>query len=138
MLGGSTYVPPIQGVTLGHHDLSHHGKEPSKLAQLKTVEIETMMTLRDMLAKLKQSKEEGANLLDRTMIFSWAAIWATGAATSVKNLPVLLAGGGFKRNGKHLRFDPQNPPPLCNPLREYVAAVGHRGGQVSAPARSPA
>ena len=40
MLGGSTYVPPIQGVTLGHHDLSHHGKEPSKLAQLKTVEIE--------------------------------------------------------------------------------------------------
>jgi hypothetical protein len=28
-------------------------------------------------------------------------------------LPVLLAGGGF-RHGRHLRFDPQNPPPLCN------------------------
>ena len=32
---------------------------------------------------------------------------------SVKNLPVLLAGGGFK-HGQHLAFDPQNPPPLCN------------------------
>src|SRR5262249_17964310 len=28
MLGGSTYKPPIQGVTLGHHDLSHHGQDP--------------------------------------------------------------------------------------------------------------
>ncbi len=32
---------------------------------------------------------------------------------STKNLPVLLAGGGFK-HGQHLAFDPQNPPPLCN------------------------
>ena len=49
MLAGSTYAPPIQGVTLGHHDLSHHGKDPGKLAQLKIVEIETMKTLRDLL-----------------------------------------------------------------------------------------
>ena len=26
MLAGSTYAPPIEGVTLGHHDLSHHGR----------------------------------------------------------------------------------------------------------------
>src|SRR4030095_4971229 len=52
MLGSSTYVPPIQGVSLGHHDLSHHGKDPGKLAQLKTVEIETMKTLRALLAQL--------------------------------------------------------------------------------------
>jgi hypothetical protein len=35
MLAGSTAAPPIQGVSLGHHDLSHHGKDPGKLAQLK-------------------------------------------------------------------------------------------------------
>src|SRR5205085_12260340 len=50
MLAGSTYVPPIQGVTLGHHDLSHHGKDPGKLDQLRIVEVETMKTLRDFLA----------------------------------------------------------------------------------------
>ena len=128
MLGGSTYVPPIQGVSLGHHDLSHHGKDPGKLAQLKTVEIETMKTLRDLLDKLKQSKEDGANLLDRTMVFLGSNL-GDGSSHSVKNLPVLLAGGGFK-HGKHLRFDPQNPPPLVQPLRQHVAAAGHRGGQV--------
>src|SRR5581483_5873332 len=89
MLGGSTYVPPIPGVTLGHHDLSHHGKDPGKLAQLKTVEIETMKTIRELLAKLKQSKEEGSNLLDRTMVFLGSNL-GDGSSHSVKNLPVLL------------------------------------------------
>ena len=58
-------MPPIQGVSQGHHDLSHHGKEPHKLEQLKIVEEETMKTVRDLLAKLKQSQEDGASLLDR-------------------------------------------------------------------------
>ena len=122
MLGGSTYVPPIQGVTLGHHDLSHHGKDPGKLAQLKTVEVETMKTLRDLLTKLKETKEEGANLLDRTMVFLGSNL-GDGSSNSVKNLPVLLAGGGF-RHGKHLRFDPQNPPPLCNLYVSMLQRLG--------------
>ena len=122
MLGGSTYVPPIQGVTLGHHDLSHHGKEPGKLAQLKTVEVETMKTLRDLLAKLKQSKEDGADLLDRTTVFLGSNL-GDGSSHSVKNLPVLLAGGGFK-HGKHLAFDPQNPPPLCNLFVSMLQRLG--------------
>ena len=32
---------------------------------------------------------------------------------SVKNLPVLLAGGGFQ-HGQHLAFDEDKHPPLCN------------------------
>ena len=46
---GTSGVPPIPGVSLGHHDLSHHGKDPAKIAQLKTLEIEKMKTLRDFL-----------------------------------------------------------------------------------------
>jgi hypothetical protein len=125
MLGGSTYVPPIPGVSLGHHDLSHHGKEPGKLAQLKTVEVETMKTLRDLLAKLRQSKEDGATLLDRTTVFLGSNL-GDGSSHSVKNLPVLLAGGGF-RHGRHLRFDAQNPPPLCN---LYVSMMQRLGIEV--------
>jgi hypothetical protein len=122
MLGGSTYVPPIQGVTLGHHDLSHHGKDAGKLAQLKVVELETVKTVRELLAKLKQSKEGGASLLDRTMVFLGSNL-GDGNSHSVKNLPVLLAGGGF-RHGKHLRFDPLNPPPLCNLYVSMLQRLG--------------
>ncbi len=112
MLAGSTFAPPIQGVTLGHHDLSHHGKDPGKLAQLKIVEVETMKTVRELLAKLKQSREAGGSLLDRTTVFLGSNL-GDGSSHSTTNLPVLLAGGGF-RHGQHLHFDPKNPPPLCN------------------------
>lgn len=122
MLAGSTYAPPIPGVTLGHHDLSHHGKDPGKLEQLKIVEIETMKTLRDLLAKLKQSQEEGGSVLDRTTVFLGSNL-GDGSSHSVKNLPVLLAGGGF-RHGQHLAFDPQNPPPLCNLYVSMLQRLG--------------
>ena len=44
----------------------------------------------------------------------------------VKNLPILLAGGGFK-HGQHLAFDPGNPPPLCN---LYVSMLQRLGLEV--------
>jgi hypothetical protein len=62
MLAGSTAAPPIGGVSPGHHDLWHHGKDTGKLAQLKIVEIEAMKTVRDLLTKLRRSKEDDSNL----------------------------------------------------------------------------
>lgn len=122
MMAGSTYVPPIPGVSLGHHDLSHHGKEPSKLAQLKIVETETMKTLRELLTKLKKSKEDDSTLLDRTTVFLGSNL-GDGSSHSVRNLPVLLAGGGFQ-HGKHLQFDANNPPPLCNLYVSMLQRLG--------------
>src|SRR5438876_1995902 len=57
LLLGTSLVPPIQGVNLGHHDLSHHGQDPSKIAQLRIVDLEQMRTLRAFLAKLKETRE---------------------------------------------------------------------------------
>jgi hypothetical protein len=122
MLQGSTYAPPIPGVTLGHHDLSHHGKDPEKLEQLKIVEVETMKTIRDLLDKLKQSREDESNLLDRTTVFLGSNL-GDASSHSVKNLPVLLAGGGF-RHGQHLAFDPESPPPLCNLFVSMLQRLG--------------
>jgi hypothetical protein len=112
LLAGTSLVPTIAGVSLGHHDLSHHGQDPNKIEQLKKVELETMKAVRDLLARLKQTKEDGASLLDRTMVFFGSNLGA-GSTHSTRNLPVLLAGGGF-RHGRHLAFDRAKPPSLCN------------------------
>ncbi|HND52339.1 MAG TPA: DUF1552 domain-containing protein [Pirellulaceae bacterium] len=122
MLAGSTYAPPIPGVSLGHHDLSHHGKDPGKLNQLKIIEVETLKTVREFLAKLKQSGEAESNLLDRTQVFLGSNL-GDASSHSVRNLPVLLAGGGF-RHGRHLAFDPQTPPPLCNLYVSMLQQLG--------------
>ncbi|MBL8829640.1 MAG: DUF1552 domain-containing protein [Planctomycetaceae bacterium] len=122
MLAGTTYVPPIPGVSLGHHDLSHHGKDPGKLEQLKIVELETMKTLRDLFGKLKQSHEGSGTLLDHTTVFLGSNL-GDGSSHSVKNLPVLIAGGGF-RHGQHLAFDENNHPPLCNLFVNMLQRLG--------------
>jgi hypothetical protein len=119
---GTSAVPPVQGVTYGHHDLSHHGKDPAKIAQLKKVELEKMLTFRDFLKKLKDTKEDGVNLLDRTMVF-FSSNLGDASTHSSKNMPVLLAGGGFK-HGQHLAFDPGKPPPLCNLYVSMLQRLG--------------
>ncbi len=124
MLAGSSFAPPIQGVSLGHHDLSHHGKDPSKLAQLKIVEMETMKTVRDLLGKLAQSREGEQTLLDRTIVYLGSNL-GDASSHSTKNLPVLLAGGGFQ-HGQHLAFEPRQSSATVQSLRQHASATGHR------------
>ena len=109
---------------MGHHDLSHHGQDPEKIAQLKTVELEKMKALRELLDKLKKTEEQGESLLDRTMVF-FSSNLGNASNHSTKNLPVLLAGGGFK-HGQHLAFNEKDPMPLLQSLRDHAPAPGHR------------
>jgi hypothetical protein len=119
---GTSGVPPIAGVTQAHHDLSHHGKDPAKIEQLKKVDMQMMITLRDLLAKLKQTKEQDANLLDRTMVF-FSSNLGNGSGHATTNLPVILAGGGFK-HGRHLAFDAKNNKPMCNLYVSMLQRLG--------------
>jgi hypothetical protein len=109
-------------VSLGHHDLSHHGQDPQKITQLKSIELEKMQTVRELLEKLKNTKEQGESLLDRTMVF-FSSNLGDASNHSTKNLPVLFAGGGFK-HGQHLAFDPDSPPPLCNLFVSMLQRLG--------------
>lgn len=112
LLLGTSGVPPIPGVSMGHHDLSHHGQDPNKIAQLKTLELAKMATVHDFLKKLKGTDEQSGTLLDRTMVF-FSSNLGNAATHNTRNMPVLFAGGGF-RHGQHLAFDPKSPPPLSN------------------------
>ena len=122
LLLGTSLVPPIQGVSLGHHDLSHHGQDPNKIAQLRAVELEKMRTFRAFLAKLKETREQDSNLLERTTVF-FSSNLGNASSHSTRNLPIILAGGGF-RHGQHLAFNPTNPPPLSNLFVSMLQRLG--------------
>ena len=123
---GSSGVP---GVSVAHHDLTHNGRDPGKIEQLKKLELAKMEAFRGFLAKLKESKEDGVSLLDRTMIF-FSSNLGDASTHGVKNLPVLLAGGGFK-HGQYLAFpapkDTKKDPPLP-PLSNLYLSMLHRMG----------
>lgn len=122
LLLGTSLVPPIQGVNLGHHDLSHHGQDPTKIAQLRTVELEKMRTLAAFLTKLKDTREHGATLLDHTSVF-FSSNLGNASSHSTRNLPVLLCGGGF-RHGQHLAFTGNDAPPLSNLYVSMLQRLG--------------
>ena len=108
----------ISLMTFGmHHDLSHHGKEPKKLAACRQVEVELMQAFGGLLAKLKSAKEGGSTLLDSTMVLMTSNL-RDGNTHWTYNLPSILAGGGFK-HGQHLAF---NRPYLDEVNQELNAA----------------
>lgn len=115
-------VPPIDGVTEGYHTLSHHGKDAEKLAQLAVIEKQHMGILRDFLAKLDATNEEDDTLLDRTMVL-FGSDMGNASSHNTTNVPVVLAGGGFK-HGQHLAYDSVNNEPLCN---VYVSMLQRMG-----------
>jgi len=122
LLLGTSSVPPIPGVSLGHHDLSHHGQDPTKIEQLRAVELELMKCFAAWLGKLRATSEGDAPLLDRTSVF-FSSNLGNASNHSTRNLPVLLAGGGF-RHGRHLAFAENDSPPLSNLFVSMLQRTG--------------
>ena len=107
---GMDLKPPIEGVTEDHHGLTHHGRNPAKIEQLRIVERAEMAAFRDFLAALRDTKEAGGSLLDQTQVLIGSNLGdASGHGTS--NLPILLAGGGY-RHGQHIAGDRDRNTPL--------------------------
>ncbi len=50
-------------------------------------------------------------------------IWATRARHDWHNLPILVAGGGF-RHGNYVAHDPQNNTPLANLFVAFAQRMG--------------
>jgi len=108
---GMDEKPPIEGINEGHHGLTHHGRNPEKIEQLKIVEKVTMGAFRELLVSLRDTKEGTGNLLDSTQVLIGSNLGdASGHGTT--NLPILLAGGGY-RHGQHIAGDTGNNTPLA-------------------------
>ena len=112
LLQGRNDVPHIDGVSIDHHNLSHHGQDPEKIRQLELIEKAEMGAVDKLLTSLKQKKEGAGSLLDNSMVLFGSNLGNANSHDS-RNLPLLLAGGGFK-HGQHLVFDKDNNAPLSN------------------------
>lgn len=88
------------------HNITHHGNRPEVVAELRAHEEGQFKVLNHFLTALGQSKEDHDSLLDRTQVL-YGTCMGSANSHSNANLPVMLAGGGFK-HGQHLAFDTQN------------------------------
>ena len=93
----------IPGVDAGYHTLSHHGQEKAAMDKLEIIESFHTSQFARFLDQLKAIEEpNGQTLFDNTM-----SVFGSGMSNanshSNRDLPVLVAGGGF-RHGQHLHF----------------------------------
>jgi hypothetical protein len=119
--------PPsnIEGVKTDWHNLSHHGKEEAKIAELKLIEEAEFKAFNRFLNKLKNKQEQGVNLLDATAILFGSNL-GNASSHDWHNLPIMIAGGGYK-HGSHIAHDPKNNTPLAN---LYVPLLQRMGVEV--------
>jgi BMFP domain-containing protein YqiC len=109
-------------ITDGYHNLSHHGRSDSKLAQLKAIDQWHMKLLNELFTDLKAVKEDGDTLFDRTMVL-YGSNMGNANTHVTTNLPTLFAGGGF-RHGQHLAFDSVHNYPLPNLFVSMLQRMG--------------
>jgi hypothetical protein len=96
---------------MGYHGLTHHGKNPEMIRQLEVIERGTIAAWIAFLESLRDTPDGEGSLLDHTQVLMGSNLGnASGHITT--NLPVILAGGGFK-HGQHLVFDGKNNHPLA-------------------------
>ena len=95
-----------------YHSLSHHGQREDHLQQLEITDLRQMQLLRQQIKAMKSTQITDESLLDQTMLLFGSNMGNANTHTNT-NLPILLAGGGFK-HGRHMVFDREKNTPLSN------------------------
>ncbi len=113
----------LDGVSLGHHDTSHHGKTEDKLRQYQLINRWHVAQYAYLLGKLRSMKEGDSTVLDNSMILFGSAI-ADGDSHNPHNLPLVLGGRGGGRidAGQHLVYSDDTP--LSNLYVSMLDAFG--------------
>jgi hypothetical protein len=122
---GGNRLFPFDGITLGYHSLSHHGKRPDLLRQLTIIELYYAQQFSRFLDRLKNAKDaEGRSLLESTVVMFGSGM-GNASSHSSRNLPIMLAGGGFK-SGQHHRFERhgRDGRPLCDLYVSILQQLG--------------
>lgn len=119
------------GFRSGYHALSHHGKRPEAIAALKKIEAYQVEQFSRFLSKLKNIRQGDSNLLDSTSVLMGSGMGNANSHTNT-NLPIVLAGGGFK-HGRTLWFDEKghHRPPLTNLYLSMLQQFGMQVNQFS-------
>lgn len=119
---GDAGRPKLEGLNLGHHDASHHGKDETKIEQLAMIEEIEMKQLSRFFSTMQEAQEAGGTLFDHTAILNVSNL-SNASAHTCENLPVILAGGGFNHQG-HVLKDRKDNMPLSNLYVRMLQQLG--------------
>jgi hypothetical protein len=87
---------PELGISEAHHDVSHHGNAPAKMALHAKINTHFTSLVANFIERLRTTREGDGSLLDHSVI-AFGAGMSDGQAHSAYPLPIALVGGGGGR-----------------------------------------
>ena len=111
-----------QITTTDYHNLTHHGQVPEKVKQLEDIDRQQLKAMYKLLRGLADHLDGEQRLLDSTMVLYGSNMGNSNTHDNT-NLPILLAGGGFK-HGQHMAFRRDKNTPLCNLYLSMLRRLG--------------
>ena len=129
---GRTYAEI--GVADAHHPISHHQRDPVKLAKLTKINQYHVELFSQFLERLRNTPDGDGSLLDHSMIVYGAGM-ADSNTHGSKNLPILLAGGAAGTGGRHVTYSEDTPLAnlhlsLLDKLGIPAESLGHANGKL--------
>lgn len=125
MIGDSTSTRGhgFLGVPEAHHELSHHGDDPKKLAKLDAIVTWEVAQMAELVTRLSHVEEEEGSVLDHTVLLLSTDV-VDGDRHDHHDLPVIMAGGGggALATGQHVRYGGKEP--LANLYLTILEALG--------------
>jgi hypothetical protein len=120
----SSMTFPHLGISMGHHEISHHNFEPGKLAALAKINVDQSSLFSYFLTKLDALKEGSSTVLDHSLIM-YGSDLSVPTVHSQHDLPIILAGGAAGRiaGGRHVVY-PGDTTPLTNLYLTMLDKIG--------------
>jgi hypothetical protein len=116
----------IEGVNRSYHGCTHNGKKEDVVSELVAIESFQLARMSRCLRKLDSIPEPNAegSMLDNTIVLFGSGM-GYGGTHSNRDLPILVAGGGFQHRGHvDARDNSGKNMPLCN---LYVSLIQRFG-----------
>ena len=100
-----------------YHSTTHHGKLPERIKAIENIDRMVISKAADFIERLKNTPDpEGTGtMLDNTLVLMGSGM-ESGNSHSSRNIPIMLAGGGFK-HGQHIKVEKK-----ANGINEYAYA----------------
>ena len=132
----------LEGVTMSHHETSHHAGDADKLQQYHLINRWHIAQYAYLLRKLRSMQEGSGNVLDQSMVLFCSAL-SDGNRHDPHRLPLVLGGGGGGRiaAGQHLVYTEDTPAAnlyqsmldaFGTPVERFADSTGPLAGVLSA------
>jgi hypothetical protein len=120
---GGCFLPQHLGIKKSYHGLSHHGNDEEAIRDLVALETYQIKHFGKFLTRLSGIKDGDQSLLDSTSVVFGSGI-GNGHSHTNSDLPIILAGGGY-RHGEFKKVNTgAHKVPLCNLFLDIAQGLG--------------